>query len=356
MGQKLEMCPRIALLTVTSPSGEVGGAERLNEGLTSALNASGLKTDRIDVTADETSFDALLRSYLRFYDTDLSAYDGVISTKAPSFVVRHRRHTVYLLHTIRTFYDMFDETFSHPSAEAMAQRDLILRIDTAAFSRPSIRGVFVVGDEVKQRLLTYNGIASTVIHHPTFQPTRSVGQPDLKQRSYVLLPGRLHRWKRVDLALEAFRHVHNDIELIICGVGDDEARLRTLSDDLTNVSFLGHVSDAVLSDLYAGALAVVFSPVREDYGLITIEAFLNGKPVLTCTDSGEPARLVKDGINGFVCPPNPVLIAERVDWLFENAAIAKNMGAEGRQFALQIGWEGVCSTLVDSLNLDDGPI
>ena len=127
------MCPRIALLTVTSPSGEVGGAERLNESLTSALNASGLKTDRIDVTADETSFDALLRSYLRFYDTDLSAYDGVISTKAPSFVVRHRRHTVYLLHTIRTFYDMFDETFSHPSAEAMAQRDLILRIDTAAF-------------------------------------------------------------------------------------------------------------------------------------------------------------------------------------------------------------------------------
>ncbi len=349
------MSPRVALLTVKSPTGEAGGAERFYDGLTAALNSSGIKTDCIDVTAEISGFDDILRSYLSFYDLDLSIYDGVISTKAPSFAARHRNHTAYLLHTIRTFYDMFDETFSHPSADLIAQRDLVRRLDTAALTRPSIRDVFVVGGEVKERLQSYNGVASKVLYHPTNQPTGQTGQPSPRKGNYVLMPGRLHRWKRVDLVLEASRHFCNDIELIVSGVGEDEARLKSLAVDIANVTFLGHVSDAALADLYAGALAVAFSPIREDYGLITIEAFLNGKPVVTCSDSGEPARIVKDGVSGFVCPPDPATIAKRLDWLFENATRAEQMGAEGKRFATQIGWENVCSTLVHSLNLDDEP-
>ena len=36
---------------------------------------------------------------------------------------------------------------------------------------------------------------------------------------HVLLPGRLHRWKRVDLAIAGMRHVKSKIELIIPGSG-----------------------------------------------------------------------------------------------------------------------------------------
>ena len=53
-------------------------------------------------------------------------------------------------------------------------------------------------------------------------------------------------------------------------------------------------------DLYAGALAVVFPPFDEDYGYVTLEAFLSHKPVVTTTDAGGPNEFVSDGVNGYV--------------------------------------------------------
>jgi len=42
---------------------------------------------------------------------------GVISTKAPGYMIRHRNHICYLQHTMRVFYDMFDVEFPKASAE-----------------------------------------------------------------------------------------------------------------------------------------------------------------------------------------------------------------------------------------------
>ena len=44
-------------------------------------------------------------------------------------------------------------------------------------------------------------------------------------------------------------------------------------------------------DLYSGAPAVVFAPFDEDYGYVTLEAFLSGKPVVTAARLGRPARI-----------------------------------------------------------------
>ena len=40
--------------------------------------------------------------------------------------------------------------------------------------------------------------------------------------------------------------------------------------------------------LYAHAVGVLFPPVDEDYGYVTLEAMLASKPLITCTDSGAP--------------------------------------------------------------------
>lgn len=86
---------------MSPPGGGFGGAERLYAGLGGALAACGLTVERIDVVNDESSFDRILETYLVAYDLDLSAFDGVISTKAPSYAVRHRNHVGYLMHTLR---------------------------------------------------------------------------------------------------------------------------------------------------------------------------------------------------------------------------------------------------------------
>ena len=50
---------------------------------------------------------------------------------------------------------------------------------------------------------------------------------------------------------------------------------------------------------------MVYPPFDEDFGYVTLEAFLARKPVVTCTDSGGPNEFVVDGVNGFVCEPTP---------------------------------------------------
>ena len=106
------------------------------------------------------------------------------------------------------------------------------------------------------------------------------------------MPGRLHRWKRADLVIEAFRHLKHDVPLLIAGTGEDEAaapRWRPAGD--RRIRFLGDGHRRRSCWTSTPALVVPFVPVHEDYGLITIEAFKSGKPVLTCTRLRRAARI-----------------------------------------------------------------
>ena len=166
-----------------------------------------------------------------------------------------------------------------------------------------MRKHFVIGHRPYQRLyevdVLWQRIKFEVLHPaPALQGFR---EPRIGE--YVFVPGRLHRWKRVDLIINALQYVKKDIPLWIAGTGEDEASLRALAGGDRRIEFLGRVSDEQLLDLYAGALVVPFVPLNEDYGLITIEAFRSKKPVITCFDSGEPTYFVKNGVTGFVVRP-----------------------------------------------------
>lgn len=340
------MRPKVAIIAAGSGSGETGGAERFFAGLRSALIDIGLDTTLLQIPSNEADFDAIEESYLRFYDLDVSAYDGVISSKAPSFLVRHPNHVCYLQHTMRVFYDMFEIEFGKGSGTLSDQCALIHALDTAALSTPRARKVLSIGEEVAARLRKYNGLNAEVIRHPT-------NLTGLRQGEFrhVFMPGRLHRWKRVDLAIEAMRHVRAPVELIISGSGEDAERFKALAAGDKRIRFTGWVSDEELINYYSNSLAVLFVPRNEDLGLITYEAFESGKPVITCTDSGEPARVVEHNHSGFICAPDPRAIAERIDELAINPGLAKTMGQRGFKMAKHVTWEKVAVALAQALGL-----
>ena len=335
---------RVAVISVKPETGEKGGAERFYQGLVESLNRDDIRADLIEVTSDESGFDAIKRTYLRFYDLDLSNYFGVISTKAPAYLVRHPNHISYLQHTMRVFYDMFDREFPHPNEDLLRQRELILALDTAALKAPRTKEIFVIGKEVQQRLLEYNGLHSKVLYQAS-----TLNGFYSNKFDYIFLPGRLHRWKRVDLIIKAMHYVSSPVRLLISGDGEDKKYFQELACKDARVSFLGKVSDQELIDLYANALVVPFVPVREDFGLVTLEAFLSGKPVITCNDSGEPANIIEDGQTGFICTALPEEIAKRLDYLFQNPAVAHKIGEAGRKWAQSVNWENVSETLIKSL-------
>src|SRR6476659_8829089 len=86
----------IAIVTPTMRSGERGGAEALYVGLLRALRRAGHSVERVEVVIDESSFEGVLDAYLSCYDLDLRAHDLVISTKAPTYMLRHPNHVSYL--------------------------------------------------------------------------------------------------------------------------------------------------------------------------------------------------------------------------------------------------------------------
>lgn len=336
---------KVGVVTARGSGGEEGGAERFYRALVDSFRAIGHQAEEVPVVVDEPSFEQIQRNYLSCYDLDVSRFDMVVSTKAPTWLVRHPRHVCYLVHTIRVFYDMFDEVFPQPGPELVQQRRFLQSLDSAALAPPHCRAVYTIGSEVSRRLLDFNGLQAPVLHPPIWSGGFRQGETG----DYFFLPGRLHPWKRVDLVIEAMKRVRAPVRLLIAGVGEAEASLRELAAGDPRIQFLERVDDDTLRALYADALAVPFAPKREDYGYVTVEAFLSGKPVITCTDSGEAAAIVRDGESGYVCAPDPVDLARAMESLAADPARAAAMGRVGGRWAEALSWERVARTLVSAV-------
>jgi glycosyltransferase involved in cell wall biosynthesis len=320
------------------------GAERLFFGMVQAFKQRA-EVDWIQVPIVERSWETVLQSYRDCFDLDLRGYDLVISTKAPTHLAQHPNHVCWLLHQIRVFYDRFDDEYGSLPAQALAERrahrEAIHKLDSLAFQR--VRKLFSIGQEVSRRLKLCNGFDAEVLYPPGLTQGHYCGAQD-----YFLLPGRLHRWKRVDLAIRAMQSFSGDVPLLIAGSGEDEQEFRKLAGDDPRIRFLGFVSDAEMLKLYADALAVLFVPKDEDFGYIAVEAMLSHKPVIVCKDSGEPARMVQNGRSGFVVDPDPVEIAGAMGILAANRELAREMGEQAYQNAPSQSWDNVVQRLIDA--------
>ncbi|HZX40514.1 MAG TPA: glycosyltransferase, partial [Myxococcaceae bacterium] len=120
---------------------------------------------------------------------------------------------------------------------------------------------------------------------------------------YFLWLGALAPYKRVDLAVEAFRRTGH--VLWIAGDGQDARLLR--SGLPPNVRWLGQVADAEVPELYRGARALVF-PGEEDFGIAPLEALASGRPVIALRRGGALETLTPETGLFFDAPTPEALI------------------------------------------------
>ncbi len=108
----------------------------------------------------------------------------------------------------------------------------------------------------------------------------AVAGPAPHERPYFLFVGRLEKIKGLDDVVPLFRD-YPDADLLIAGDGEYAARLRELARDIPRVKFLGRVSPEELRRYYQHAIALVVPSVCfETFGIILIEAFRQGTPVI----------------------------------------------------------------------------
>ena len=124
-------------------------------------------------------------------------------------------------------------------------------------------------------------------------------------------------------------HVPAPLRLIIAGEGSQRAAPSAPQRSAacaTAWSSPAPIAGDELIELYAGSLAVVYAPFDEDYGYVTLEAFLCAKPVITATDSGGTLEFVVDDQNGFVCAPEPAAIGAALASLAADRALRRTTG------------------------------
>ncbi|MCC7011626.1 MAG: glycosyltransferase family 4 protein [Planctomycetes bacterium] len=99
-------------------------------------------------------------------------------------------------------------------------------------------------------------------------------------RPFFLFVGRLEKIKGLDDVIPLFRD-YRDADLLVAGAGEYGEQLRALAAGLDNVHFLGRVPNADLLRLYADCEALIVpSQCYETFGIILIEAFQHGAPVI----------------------------------------------------------------------------
>lgn len=330
-----------------------GGAEELATHLVRNLRLRGNEAELLRLPFQWDPYDGIPAEIARFKTIRLPNVDRVISMKFPAYLIPAEHNTTWLIHQYRQAYDLWESPYNNLPRDwsGEAVRDIIRAQDDAFF--PNQPHLFTISTEVSRRLKQYNGVDAPPLRAPINDPELfGGGEP----QNYILAPGRINASKRQWLLVQAMQHMPSSAHLIIAGPPEsdaDAAQLREmveklgLEDQVTlDLRFLDR---AELGNYVNHASAVAYLPFQEDsYGYVTMEAFEAGKPVITCTDSGELLDIVIDQDTGFLSDPEPEALAAAMATLFYDPPLAREMGQRGRALwrDKNINWDSHISRLL----------
>jgi glycosyltransferase involved in cell wall biosynthesis len=220
---------------------------------------------------------------------DLRGFDLVISSShcvAKGVTVPGGTpHLAYIHAPMRYIWDQFDDYFG--PGRALASVRLAARMARPRLQAWDRRTAAGPDQLLANSLHTVGRIArawgrpAEVVYPPMDVERFTAGPPGEGRGGYFLWVGALAPYKRLDLALEAFRIL--GAELWVAGEGQDARRLR--GNLPPRVRWLGSVPAASLPGLYAGARALIF-PGEEDFGITPLEAMASGRPVIALARGG----------------------------------------------------------------------
>ena len=346
---------RILIATVQVPFIR-GGAEVHAEGLRDALIEAGHEAEILAIPYKWYPPEKILDHILACRLLDVSEVAGtrvdrLIGLRFPAYLIPHPNKVLWILHQHRTAYDLWDHALSdlvyYPNGSQV--RDAIEHADRTLI--PEAKAVFANSQNVARRLKKFCDIDSTPLYHP---PPNAEKFYSSKAEDFLFFPSRLCIPKRQELALKALALTRNPVRIWFAGISDHPDytdKLQALARKLKvqkRVEWLGGIGEDEKRARYASALAIVYPPIDEDYGYVTLEAMLSSKPVITCRDSGGPLEFVIDDETGLIAEPAPESLAAAFDSVWENRGAAEALGRAGRARyeSLNLSWANVVQKLL----------
>ncbi len=167
---------------------------------------------------------------------------------------------------------------------------------------------------------------------PYFLPdrpeTQVKGDTPANDRPYFLFVGRLEKIKGLDHVIPVFAN-YPHADLLILGTGEYETELKQMAANIPNVKFLGRLAPEELSKYYEAAIALIVPSVcYETFGIILIESFREGTPVIA-RKIGPFVEIVNQCGGGLLYSDNNELIDALLK-LQQNPSYRYSMGQAAR--------------------------
>jgi len=217
--------------------------------------------------------------YPAFRALDLQDYDLIISSST-SFAKAVRKrpdatHVCFCHNVTRFLWDTqtylreySDFQNFYPFIEKIFQA--MRKVDLKYSQEPDL--YIANSSTVADRIQKIYGKQAIVINYPIDINRFTFSE---QKENFYLASARMISYKRLDVIVEAFNWL--GWQLYVMGDGPERERLEAQA--LSNVKFLGHVSDRDRTELMTKAKSVVVAAL-EDYGLVPVEANASGTPVI----------------------------------------------------------------------------
>ena len=219
---------------------------------------------------------------------DLSEYDLIISSEsgpAKGVITRPDALHICYCHTpMRYVWDMYHEYLNRQNIfKRLLMRPLLHYMRGWDFRSAARVDHFICNSNyVAQRVKKFYRRESTVIYPPVdtknFSPELNIEEGD---QDYYLLLGQLVRYKKADVAIQAF----NDLgkKLLVIGTGEQLPELKKIAN--SNIEFLGWQNEEKIALHLRSCKALIF-PGIEDFGIVPLEAMASGTPVIAYAKGG----------------------------------------------------------------------
>jgi len=196
----------------------------------------------------------------------------------------------------------------------------------------SVNKYIAVSRFYKQKMIDAGFAEDKIAYLPNYIDSNQF-EADGKDNGYMLYFGRLSEEKGIGTYINSASQ-NRHIPYYIVGTGPLEQDLRNKAKQalLDNVHFLGFKQGSELKTLLSHATCVVVpSEWYENCPMTILEAHASGRPVIGANIGGIP-ELIDENIDGLIFPPGDTnSLSEKINWVWDNRVLAKEMGKNGRK-------------------------
>ena len=222
-------------------------------------------------------------------------------------------------------------------------KKIFQRVDMAICVSPKLKKM-LSQLEVNNSKIIYNGINKYDI--PKNEKERDVT---------IITVGNLIKQKNIDLVIKTFKEINektNQHKMIVIGKGYEENNLKSLVKELNlekSIEFMGRIPNIEVYKLMQRSKIFILPSVNEGFGIVYIEAMLNGCITIGTKNEGIDGLII-DGENGFLVYPELDSIKKKVIYILENENQLNSVIENGKEKASMLTWENNAKKYIMLLN------